>query len=318
VLPVAFAGTVNEQLYLGVEIGGTKLQVVLGNDHAAIIDRRRFTVDRAAGGAGIRNQIARATTDYLRHHRITAAGIGFGGPIDWKTGRIALSHHIEGWADFEITSWMQDLVHVPVQVDNDANTAALAEALRGAGKHSNPVFYVTLGSGVGGGLVVNGAIFHGATPGEAEIGHVRLDKSGTTIERRCSGWAVDRRIRESLADHPDSVLAKVARGTSGGEAKHLRKALEAGDDFARRIVEETAEDLAFGLSHVTHLVHPEMIILGGGLSLLGELLREPVQRHHKRFLMEAFQPGPAIRIAVQGEDVVPIGALLLAKAAAGR
>jgi glucokinase len=309
---------VNEQLYLGVEIGGTKLQVVLGNDNANIIDRRRYNVDRAAGGAGIRDQIAQAAADYLRHHRISGVGIGFGGPIDWKTGRIALSHHVEGWSDFEITSWMQELVHVPVQVDNDANTAALAEAVRGAGKYSNPVFYVTLGSGVGGGLVVNGAIFHGAIPGEAEIGHVRLDKNGTIVEKRCSGWAVDRRIREALTINKSSLLAKLVSGTQGGEARHLRKAIEEKDDLAKRILEETAEDLAFALSHATHLVHPEMIILGGGLSLMGELLREAVQRHHKRFLMGAFLPGPAVRIASLGEDVVPIGALLLAKAAAGR
>jgi len=309
---------VNEQLYLGIEIGGTKLQVVLGNDNANIIDRRRFNVDPAAGGAGIRKQIAQATADFLRHHRITAVGIGFGGPIDWKTGKIACSHHVEGWSDFEITSWMQDLVHAPVQVDNDANTAAFAEALRGAGKHSNPVFYVTLGSGVGGGLVVNGQLFHGMTPGEAEIGHVRLDKSGAIVEKRCSGWAVDRRIREALKENPNSALHKLIGGVQGAEARHLRKAIESGDELAGRILEETAEDLGFALSHVTHLVHPEMIILGGGLSLMGELLREAVQRHHKRFLMQAFQPGPAVRIAVLGEDVVTVGALLLAKAAAGR
>ncbi len=308
----------SEPLYLGVEIGGTKLQVVLGNDDAAIIDRRRFAVDRAAGGAGIRGQIAEAAADFQRNHRIAAAGIGFGGPVDWKTGRIACSHHVEGWSEFEIAQWMQHLVQAPVRVDNDANTAALAEAVRGAGRQNNPVFYVTLGSGVGGGLAVNGAIFHGATPGEAEIGHVRLDKSGIILEDRCSGWAVDRRIRESLPQHPDSLLAKLAGGVSGGEARHLAQAVDAGDALARRILDETAEDLAFGLSHVTHLMHPEMIVLGGGLSLLGELLREPVQRHHRRFLMDAFQPGPVIRIATLGEDVVPVGALLLAKAAAGR
>jgi glucokinase len=306
---------VNEQLYLGVEIGGTKLQVVLGNDHANIIDRRRFNVERSAGGAGIRNQIARAVTDFRRHHRITAAGIGFGGPVNWKTGRIACSHHIEGWSDFEIGKWMRDMIQAPVRVDNDANTAALAEAFRGAGKSSNPVFYVTLGSGVGGGLVVDGEIFHGATPGEAEIGHIRLDKSGMTVERRCSGWAVDQRIRERIAANPHSRLTALASASPGGEAKHLRNALENRDELAKAILEETAEDLGFGLSHVTHLVHPRIIVLGGGLSLMGEWLREAVQRHHRRFLMEAFQPGPEVRIAGLGEDVVPVGALLLAKAA---
>jgi glucokinase len=309
---------VNEQLYLGVEIGGTKLQVVLGNDNANIIDRRRFNVDRGAGSAGIRHQIAHATADYLRNHRITAAGIGFGGPVNWKSGRIACSHHVEAWSDFEITNWMQDLVHAPVNVDNDANTAAFAEAICGAGKSGNPVFYVTLGSGVGGGLVVNKQIFHGAVPGEAEIGHVRLDKSGTIVESRCSGWAVDRRIREAAAEHPESTLARLVAASEGSEAKHLRKAIKAGDPLARRILEETGEDLAFALSHVTHLLHPEMIILGGGLSLVGDALRESVHQHLKGFLMEAFQPGPEVRISALGEDVVPIGALLLAKAAVDR
>jgi glucokinase len=309
---------VNEQLYLGVEIGGTKLQVVLGNDNASIIDRRRYNVDKAAGGAGIRKQIAQAAADFLHNHRITSAGIGFGGPIDWKTGRISCSHHIEGWADFEIARWMEDLVHAPVKVDNDASVAALAESVLGAGKNHNPVFYVTLGSGVGGGLVVDGEIFHGATPGEAEIGHVRLNKSGVTVEQRCSGWSVDKRIREALPNHSGSVLAKLIGKTQGAESKHLAKAIEAGDKLAREILEETAEDLALALSHTTHLIHPEIIILGGGLSLIGELLREAVHRHHKKFIMRAFLPGPEIRIAALVEDVVPIGALLLAKSAAGR
>ena len=305
----------NERLYLGVEIGGTKLQVVLGNDHAAIIDRRRFAVDRAAGGAGIRKQIAQALDDYQHKHRISAIGIGFGGPVDWRTGKICLSHHIEGWSNFELSSWMKDLARVPVGVDNDANTAALAEAVVGAGKKSNPVFYVTLGSGVGGGLVVNKEIFHGAIPGEAEIGHVRLDRNGTILEKRCSGWAVDERIRQSVAAEQDSLLSKLVAASPGGESRHLAKGIESGDALAKKILNETAEDLAFGLSHVVHLTHPEMIILGGGLSLMGELLSNAVRKHLTGFIMDAFKPAPSIKIAALGEDVVPIGALLLAKRA---
>ncbi|HVK59402.1 MAG TPA: ROK family protein [Candidatus Kapabacteria bacterium] len=305
----------NERLYLGVEIGGTKLQVVLGNDHAAIIDRRRFAVDRAAGGAGIRKQIAQALDDYQHKHRISAIGIGFGGPVDWRTGKICLSHHIEGWSNFELSSWMKDLARVPVGVDNDANTAALAEAVAGAGKKSNPVFYVTLGSGVGGGLVVNKEIFHGAIPGEAEIGHVRLDRNGTILEKRCSGWAVDERIRQSVAAEQDSLLSKLVAASPGGESRHLAKGIESGDALAKKILNETAEDLAFGLSHVVHLTHPEMIILGGGLSLMGELLSNAVRKHLTGFIMDAFKPAPSIKIAALGEDVVPIGALLLAKRA---
>lgn len=303
----------NERLYLGVEIGGTKLQVVLGNDNANIIDRRRFEVNKNAGAAGIRQQIGQAIDDFEHKHRIAAIGIGFGGPVDWRTGKTCCSHHIEGWEDFDLVSWTRDHARVPVGVDNDANTAALAEALKGAGSNANPVFYVTLGSGVGGGLVVDGRIYHGATPGEAEIGHIRLNKSGTIVEKCCSGWAVDARIRAAVASEPDSRLASLIGKTPGGEAGHLAKAIESGDTLAARILDETAEDLAFALSHVVHLTHPEVIILGGGLSLSGEVLRSAVEKHLPRFLMEAFKPGPQIRIATLSEDVVTVGALLLAK-----
>jgi glucokinase len=306
---------VNERLYVGVEIGGTKLQVVLGNVHAEIIDRRRFTVDRKAGGAGIRKQIAQAIDNYQHKHRISAVGIGFGGPVDWRTGKICLSHHIEGWSEFQLRDWMRELVRVPVSVDNDANTAALAEAVQGAGKNADPVFYVTLGSGVGGGLVVNKEIYHGAVPGESEIGHVRLDKSGTIIEQRCSGWAVDQRIRDQIPNDRGSLLAKLVGSNHGAESRHLANAIAGGDPLAKHILDETAEDLAFGLSHVVHLAHPEIIILGGGLSLMGDILSQSVQAYLTRFIMDAFKPGPQVRIAALHEDVVPIGALLLAKRA---
>src|SRR6185436_7727821 len=114
----------------------------------------------------------------------------------------------------------------PVFVDNDANVAALGECRRGAGKDFNPAFYVTLGSGVGGGLVVDGKIYHGASPGEAEIGHVRLDKSGTILEQRCSGWAVDARIRQLRESGERSFLWELIGHTIGGEAKHLAAGLE--------------------------------------------------------------------------------------------
>lgn len=303
---------------IGIEIGGTKLQLVAGDAAGRIADRRRLDVAKARGGAGIRDQIAHALPELIATHQATAIGVGFGGPVDHEIGRIAKSHQIEGWSEFELCEWLHEQTGLPVRVDNDANVAALGEALAGAGKGLNPVFYVTLGSGVGGGLVVAGRIFHGAKPGESELGHVRLDKSGVIVEQRCSGWAVDRRIREAIKLEPNSELAQLSNGLpaasrqAGGEARHLKPALEAGDALARRILDETAEDLAFALSHVVQLMHPAAIILGGGLSLVGEPLREAVARQLRRFIMEVFGAGPTIRLAALGEDAVPVGALLLA------
>jgi glucokinase len=209
--------------------------------------------------------------------------------------------------------WLRPLAGAPVVVDNDANVAALGEAMRGAGVGFNPVFYVTLGSGVGGGLVAEGRIYHGAKPGEAEIGHVRLDRHGTIVEARCSGWAVDERIRELKVKEPGSLLARLTGPTVGGEAKHLAAAWQQGDAAARRLMRETAEDLAFGLSHVVHLFHPDIIILGGGLAGVGEPLRASVESALRPFMMEAFAPGPRIALTALGEDAVPVGALELAR-----
>lgn len=299
---------------LGVEIGGTKLQLVAGNERGEIHDRRRFAVDRTRGGEGIRAQLASALPELAATHQPTAVGVGFGGPVDWRSGRICCSHQIAGWHDFELGEWLRGQTGLPVFVDNDANVAALGEARHGAGRGFDPVFWINMGSGVGGGLVVGGQLYHGARPGEAEIGHVRLDKSGTLVEERCSGWAVDRRIRERIGGQGDGAMAQLvaAQGRPGGEARHLASAWAAGDPLARQILDETADDLAFALSHAVQLFHPEVIVVGGGLSLVGEPLRAALAAALPRYVMDSFQPGPCVMLAGLGEDSVPVGALALA------
>jgi glucokinase len=290
--------------HIGIEIGGTKLQIVASDASGNISERLRFSVLPSAGGAGIREQIKTSLPDLIKKTNTRAIGVGFGGPVDWTTGHICCSHQIEGWSDFPLQNWLTDISGLSVRVDNDANVAALGEALRGAGRNHKFVFYVTLGSGVGGGFVVDGKIFHGAKPGESEIGHVRLDRAGTTVESRCSGWAVDKKIR-------DAGLAS----SNGGEAKLLKDFVANGNVAAQKILHETADDLAFGLSHVTHLFHPEIIVLGGGLSLVGEPLRAAVENALPKYIMHAFAPGPQIALAALTEDAVPVGALALAAAA---
>ena len=300
-------------LYLGVEIGGTKLQLVLGLAGGEIVERIRLQVDSGRGGAGIREQIEVALPGLIRGRPMAGGAVGFGGPVDWRTGVIACSHQVEGWSGFALGPWLESQIHAPVRVENDANTAALGEALAGVGRGLNPVFYVTMGSGVGGGLVVDSQIYHGRAPGEAEFGHLRLDRDGMIIESRCSGWAVDRRIRTAIVEEPSGVLARLAAGLKRGEAQFLRPALDQGDRLAQRLLVEVAEDLAFGLSHVVHLCHPSVVVLGGGLSLVGDPLRLAVAKALPRFVMSAFAPGPEIVLAGLAEDVVPVGALFLAE-----
>ncbi len=297
---------------LGIEIGGTKLQMVLGDDAGVIHQRWRLLVDSARGGTGIREQILATLLEVRRVAPLRAIGVGFGGPVDWRTGRICCSHQVSGWGDFEMGAWLSRESGLPVVVENDSNSATLAEATRGAGIGSDPVFYFNMGSGVGGGLVTENRIYHGAKPGEAEFGHLRLEPEGVIVEERCSGWAVDRRIRTLKNTAPESLLARLIGDTTGGESKHLAPALTGGDASARWILEELGEDLGFALSHVVHLFHPEVIVMGGGLSLVGEPLRAAVESALPRFVMEAFHPVPPVRLAGLGEDAVPVGALLLA------
>jgi glucokinase len=126
---------------------------------------------------------------------------------------------------------------------------------------------------------------------------------------------VDARIRELKASNPGCLLARLTADVTGGEASRLAAALQQGDADAQRILNETAADLAFGLSHVVHLFHPAVIVLGGGLSKVGEPLREAVEASLSPLLMEAFQPGPPVRLSLLGENAVPTGALFLAGAA---
>jgi glucokinase len=302
-----------QRAFLGIEIGGSKLQLVAGDETAAIVERQRFAVDPARGAEGIRRQIAAALPALVARWKPVAVGVGFGGPVDWKSGCVARSHQIEGWSEFDLGGWLRELTRLPVTVENDSNTATFAEATCGAGAGHNPVFYFNLGSGVGGGLVVDGRIYHGRAPGEAEFGHLRLDRDGTTVEDRCSGWAVDRRLGALASAAPGGELARLIGPVAGGEAKHLRAAFDANDASARQVMAELAADLSFALSHVTHLFHPEVVVMGGGLSLAGEPLRMAVAKALAGRVMEVFHGGPEVKLAALGEDAVPIGALLLAR-----
>ncbi|MBC3786312.1 ROK family protein [Spirosoma utsteinense] len=303
---------------LGIEIGGTKLQVVTSDASGRLATRYRHHVDPAQGAAGILAQLT--DTFGQLSEQPEAIGVGFGGPVDWKTGRIATSHQVNGWSGFDLAGWLREQIPgATIRIENDANVAALGEARRGVATGFNHVFYVTLGSGVGGGLVIDNQLYHGSFPGEAEIGHLWLvppsaDSPGQTIEQTVSGWAVDQQIRDLLPQLPaDSPLRRMVEQERGGRkpATFLHEAYEQSDPVARMLIEQIGSVLALGLSHVIHLFHPDAIVLGGGLSLIGEPLRAAVRQALPRFVMKAFHPAPIVLLAKLGEDAVPTGALEL-------
>ncbi|HEX4150461.1 MAG TPA: ROK family protein, partial [Pirellulales bacterium] len=182
-------------MLLGIEIGGTKLQLgVAAGDGTPLAALERFDVEPSRGAGGILSQIQTSAERLIGRHGVRAIGIGFGGPVDPLAGRVLKSHQIEGWQDFPLADWMRTAFGLPVCLGNDADLAGLAEGRFGAGKGTNPVFYITVGTGIGGGLIVDGQIYRGSGLGAAEIGHLRpglnADQPDTSIESVASGWGI--------------------------------------------------------------------------------------------------------------------------------
>jgi glucokinase len=295
-------------MYLGIEIGGTKLQLGLGPGDGTLAALWRGPVDVQAGGEGIRRQIVAAVPELLgkaglTQEQVRGIGIGFGGPVDDATRSVIKSHQIEGWDNFPLAGWLSDLLGWPAVLGNDADVAGLAEAIFGAGKGLSPIFYITLGSGIGGGLIINGEIYRGCGRGAAEIGHLRVEGSvdrPIILEQVASGWAIGRQMRERyLRDLTAEDTAAFAR---------------AGDLESRKILESAWHHLAEAICHVIALLCPRRIVIGGGVSLMGEkLLFEPLRQLVAERVFKPFADCYDIVPAALGEEVVVHGALALAR-----
>ncbi len=301
-------------MYLGIEIGGTKLQLGLGRGDGHILALWRGTVNPAEGSEGIRKQIVSAVPELLAkadtdRGLLHGVGIGFGGPTDDNTRTVIKSHQIRGWDGFPLADWVSDLVGVPAVLCNDADVAGLAEALFGAGKGLSPIFYITIGSGIGGGLIIDGQIYRGVGRGAAEIGHYHVVDSAdveyaSSTEQLASGWAIQHRAKEAgiVSEHGPLTVKTVA------------EAAWAGDLRAADILGVATEALAMAISQVITLLCPRRIVLGGGVSLLGEeLFFRPIREKVVRRVFPPFAGLTDIVPAALGEEVVVHGALALAR-----
>ena len=305
---------------IGIEIGGTKLQAVLGDGAGCILARRRQAVQPQAGGAAIRAALPGLVAELLdgaefHIRQVAAIGIGFGGPLDSRTGQVLHSFQVGGWDGFPLRQWAQETWGLPAAAANDAATAGLAEARLGSGRGAGRVFYVTAGSGVGGGWIVDNRIDSGQGLGMAELGHTWVpDPQGrgpVELESICSGWSIGRRARQAAAQEP-SALGALAGGLAEIDARAVYAAAAAGDRLALRILHETAGTLGLALANIVALFHPQVIILGGGVALMGPIFWEAVQAEFSRRLLPPFAPGVRLVPSALGEDAVPVGGLCLA------
>jgi glucokinase len=315
-------------MYLGIEIGGSKLQVGLGPGDGTLLDLWRETVDVARGPEGIRQQIVRAVPELLERSSIDSTkvrgiGIGFGGPVDDTRHAIIKSHQIAGWDNFPLAMWMTEILKWPAVLGNDADVAGLAEALFGAGKGLSPIFYITIGSGIGGGLIINGEIYRGCGRGAAEIGHLGVGLSSRkqlqsmgVLEDSASGWAIGQaRERYHRGLPTTDPLRSISIGQPGEcTASDIARAAADGNLLACTILADAWCDLAEAISHVIALLCPRRIIIGGGVSMIGEkLLFEPLRARVAEQVFKPFAHSYDIVPAALGEEVVVHGALALAR-----
>ena len=310
-------------MYLGIEIGGTKLQLGVGAGTSARLEQLvRLDVNRAAGAKGILEGILRTGQELVARFRPQRIGIGFGGPIDAASGRVVKSHHVVGWDGFPLARWCEEHLQLPAALGNDADLAALAEARLGAGAGASPVVYVTVGTGIGAGLVVEGKLYRGAGLAAMELGHVRLGPRAAAseiLEHAASGLGIAGAARRLLADPAaDTADVQDLLARAGNldllAAAHVAAAANAGNKLAQRVMAGACDALGWALGQVVTLLSPAVIVVGGGVSLAGERcflapLREAVARYVFPPLAGSYRLVPA----ELGEEVVVHGAILLAR-----
>ncbi|MBN2326218.1 MAG: ROK family protein [Candidatus Omnitrophica bacterium] len=312
---------------IGIEIGGTKIQAGVGLRNDRLLARARTQVNVEKGAQGILEAIPVLVDEALREsgrslEEIVGVGVGFGGPVDTKRGVALVSHQIDGWDQFPLLDWLQEQWSVPAAIQNDASLAGYAEALLGAGKGRRRIFYMTIGSGIGGGWIVDGKIEEGQGLGAAEIGHTWIPEPDTgepqKLEWICSGWGIGNRAREAVEEGEASILTELCdRDSSRIDAKMVYAAVERDDLLACTILDETCTALALAICNAVSLLHPERVVIGGGVSLMGPLFWDNLQEKIQRYVFQPFAGTFDVVPASLGEDVVVVGGALLGLEIAG-
>lgn len=277
---------------LVVDIGGTKFSMA-AFENGRITSRFTLPTDRDGGPQWMVQQIARTGQEWQRDGRFERIGIGFGGPVLFDRQQIALSTHVGGWSGFPLPEVLEREFGTPAVMDNDANVGALGEWRYGAGAGCDPLFYMTLSTGIGGGILAGGRLLRGADCYAGEIGHLTIRPGGPEclcgargcFERMCCGLWLER-------DHgrpPDELL----RDTG--------------------FVREYVVDLALGLKACIMLLNPARIVIGGGISKAGEALFGPLRAELGRQITAWSRARVEVVPAALGDDSVLYGALCLAQ-----
>lgn len=296
-------------VWIGLDLGGTALKAGAVSPRGRLLAWREELVDDQAPRA-VAARMARVVRSLQGKAggRLRGVGVGVPGPIDVARGVVTSAPNMPGWRDVPIARWVARATGVPAVIENDANAAALGECWVGAGRGRRSVVLYTLGTGIGGGIVLDGKLWHGAKGGAGELGHVPVEPDGRRcpcgargcIEAYASARAVVKRFRE---------LRAVRRSRIGGrDAKEICDAARKGDPLARSVVQEAGRYLGLAVAGVVNTLNPEVVILGGGMSAAGGVILSPVRAAVRAHALPLMRKGLRIVSARLGNAAGAIGA----------
>jgi len=312
---------------IGVDLGGTNIISLLVNRKGEIISKDKRKTLAKDGKEKTISQLVNSVKSVIKEgekrgiafESILGLGIGAPGPLNIRKGVVSLAPHLPDWRNVHLTEILRDKLKLSVFLENDANAAALGEWWKGVGKNINNLVLLTLGTGIGGGITINGEVFHGFSDTAGEIGHMIIHEGGLPcscgrrgcLEAYASATGVVRRTIAALKEGRKSILIdRVSGDLEKINCELVYQAAKEKDTLSQWIIEETARYLGIGIANIVNILNPEMIILSGGMSQAGDLLLKPVRKYAKRYTLE-----PAIERVkiVQGsllEDAGAIGAAI--------
>lgn len=311
---------------IGIDVGGTNVKIALVDDNGKIIYSNSVPTYAKMGYEYTVNNIKQAIRDLMKETNTTPTdieGIGFDfpGQVDCKTGVVKLAPNIPGWVNVPIAQMIEDEFHIPTRIDNDVRCAALGELKFGAGRGCENFICITVGTGIGSGIVINGKVVRGATNAAGELGHIKLQMSGGPIcgcgdtgclEAFASGPAIVAMAQDYIKGGKSTKFREMAAAEGGEITPYMvAKAAEEGDPVAKRIFEIVGEYIGIGLTSVINLLNPERVIIGGGVAESGELLLAPIRKTIKERAMVVAGNAVEIVPAQLGNSAGVIGASML-------
>ena len=307
--------------YIGIDLGGTNIKGALVNEQGEIIRQSACPTHAEQGVEAVTATIADMIRDLAKGEDITGVGLGCPGIVDDASGTVVYACNL-GWINYDVRSALKKLTGFSVRLVNDANAAALAEVVAGAAKGAESAVVVTLGTGVGGGVVIGGRLLTGYTGAASELGHMTIVADGEPcacgrkgcFETYASATALIRMTREAMAKHSESVMHKIAT-EQGVDGRTAFTAQQMGDAAGDEVVKEYIRYLSIGIANIVNIFFPEVVALSGGVANQGENLLAPLRREvsQQEYGAAYTAKHPRIACCTLGNTAGMIGAAMFAR-----